>query len=59
MSLQLLVSMAGGIQLANLDNGKPVARPGRKAMGLFSKASIRCREIAKPPKDGIRLYSFT
>lgn len=43
--------MDGGIQLANLEKGKLAARPGRKAMGLFFMASIRCREIAKPPQD--------
>jgi hypothetical protein len=43
--------MDGDILLANREKGQPVARPGRKAMGLLTKASIRCREIARLPQD--------
>jgi hypothetical protein len=42
-----LIYLIRGTQAEFLDKGKPVVRPGRKAMGLDS-------EIARPPKAIIR-----
>ena len=50
--------MDGGLQLANLEKGKPVARPGRKAMGLLLRSAFAAERSPSRRRIGFRLYSF-